>query len=403
MTDSVLDEGIKDAHDDPQNFSLIKFDLALKSLYNTITTHKTITLWATYYYIPELNHSEHGVEMLDEKGNEIGLKLNPCDWCNACIEGTVLVKKADHSFLLNYAGRSTDLQYDCRKCKRYKTYDGYQKTGRVLWQKNFGYGEGVKRYRLVPFKTVAVDGAIIPFGSVIFIPEAKGVNYYFEDTTLVHDGYFFAADRGSKIKGNHIDVFLGTAKTNPFGFITSDSNKMFKAYIVEDSTIRNKLERLHRLDSQEGKDFLVRICETIDCEPGSSCGYVNSKGDTVVPIGQFHSCYTDTIRKFGFVLDTNGVCKAISNTGKYLYNVKWYDNGPDAISEGLFRIVIAGKTGYANESGDIVIAPRYACSTPFKGGKAKVSYHCTLTRDGEYISMESEGWFYIDKMGRPVE
>ena len=51
-----------------------------------------------------------------------------------------------------------------------------------------------------------------------------------------------------------------------------------------------------------------------------------------------------------------------------------YDNGPDYVREGLYRIVDdRGRMGYADESGRVVIAPRFAFALPFEGGKAKVT------------------------------
>ncbi len=154
---------------------------------------------------------------------------------------------------------------------------------------------------------------------------------------------------------------------------------------------------------QARDDYLIRICEDESCELGTPSGYVNTKGDTIIPIGQFYYCYADTIKNFGFVLDTNRVCKAIDKNGKYLFDVKWYDNGPDYFSDGLFRIIINEKIGYANEKGEVIIEPQFACTTPFENGKAKVTYDCNLVNDGEYKIMESDNWFYIDKKGNKIE
>lgn len=149
--------------------------------------------------------------------------------------------------------------------------------------------------------------------------------------------------------------------------------------------------------AQTHEGFLLRICEDEFCEIGTPTGYVNSKGDTIIPVGQYFYCYTDTIKGYGIVLDTNGRCMAIDNEGNYLYEVKWFDNGPDYISDGLFRIIRNGKEGYANEKGEIVIEPRYACTTPFENGKAKVTYECELVESGEYKIMKSMPGFSLTK------
>jgi len=207
-----------------------------------------IKLWATYYYIPEVHHNENGINLLDHQENKTGFKLLPDDWCNACIQGTVIVNKNQKKHILNYAGRSKKSQYDCRKCKKYKNYDGHEKTGKVLWKKSNGYGIGVNGYHLIPFRTIAVDHTIIPYGSVLYIPKAIGIEYIdMNNKKKKHDGYFFAADTGSKIKGNHIDFFIGVVKENPFNFIKSNKTKPFNALLIYDEKMKSKFEKLHKL------------------------------------------------------------------------------------------------------------------------------------------------------------
>lgn len=76
-----------------------------------------------------------------------------------------------------------------------------------------------------------------------------------------------------------------------------------------------------------------------------------------------------------------------------------YDNGPDYVREGLYRIVDGkGRMGYADESGRVVIAPRFAFAHPFEGGKAKVP-----GSGGEHWSWESDAWYYIDTTGRKTD
>jgi len=116
----------------------------------------------------------------------------------------------------------------------------------VLWRYSSGFGQGVKEYNLVPFRSIAVDSAIVSYGSVVYIPKAEGVMYTDAKGVLrVHDGYFFAADKGSKIIGNHIDVFIGTETEPPFFFIGSDSKAIFDAYIVDNEQMKLDLEKMH--------------------------------------------------------------------------------------------------------------------------------------------------------------
>ena len=150
-------------------------------------------------------------------------------------------------------------------------------------------------------------------------------------------------------------------------------------------------------------EYLIRICPEPPCDFGARSGYINQRGEIIVPMDRYYYCYTDTIKSFGIVLDHQGTCKAIDKSGNVLYQVFWYDNGPDEISEGLFRIIIDGKIGYADEQGEIIIPPRFKCTTPFGNGKAKVAYNCELVAEGEHSGMQSDAWFYIDKKGNKTE
>ena len=104
------------------------------------------------------------------------------------------------------------------------------------------YGTGVMNLPLTPYKSIAVDKRVIPYGSKIYIPSAVGTEYKFEGKTLVHDGIFFAQDTGGLIKGNHIDVYIGPVEgglkaainANPFDFVKSNEDSIFEAYILKE-------------------------------------------------------------------------------------------------------------------------------------------------------------------------
>lgn len=200
----------------------------------------------TYYFIPQLEHHDGGIDLLDGNERPTGFKLSLCDWCKAAIEGTVAIKKSGKTTLLSYKTRSTRLLNDCRSCARYKNYTGYDKTGRVLWQISNGYGLGSKGYKLVPYRTIAVDPNVIPLGSVVFIPAAVGIKITETGKTpWTHDGYFFAADVGSKIVGDKMDFFLGFSTNNPFPFVTSNPKDKFTVEIIRDAQMVSKYAAMH--------------------------------------------------------------------------------------------------------------------------------------------------------------
>lgn len=143
-------------------------------------------------------------------------------------------------------------------------------------------------------------------------------------------------------------------------------------------------------------------------EVGVPVCYLNERGDTIVPYGKYRYCQTDTIKKIGFVYenkpkDARIIC--INDAGKELFNVFKYDNGPDYIQEGLFRIMNEdGLVGFADSLGNIIIEPQFKFAYPFKGGKTKATLKgerkVVPKSDGEKHYWESETWFYIDKKNR---
>ena len=149
-------------------------------------------------------------------------------------------------------------------------------------------------------------------------------------------------------------------------------------------------------------DTLIRVYKGEFYELGVPSGYVNQKGDTVIPIGKYQYCFLDTVTTYAMVGDKSGFY-AIDQRENRLYEVYWYDNGPDYIKDGLFRIKRNGMIGYANANGEIVIEPQFDCANPFENGVARVTYDCERQKVGEHIKMKSDSWFYIDKKGKYIE
>lgn len=74
-------------------------------------------------------------------------------------------------------------------------------------------------HKLVPYKYIAVDPKVIPYGTKVYIPEFSNSPF---------GGIFIADDCGGAIKGNRIDVLLPNKKiANQFG-----RKKSFPIYIL---------------------------------------------------------------------------------------------------------------------------------------------------------------------------
>lgn len=130
---------------------------------------------------------------------------------------------------------------------------------------------------------------------------------------------------------------------------------------------------------------------------------VNEKGETIAPYGKFDFCFFDSTYTFGTVYDP--VKKgffAYDVSGKELFQVMQFDNGPDYVEDGLFRIVKDSLIGYADENGEIVIEPQFQCAYPFEDGKAQVSKNCKKSIEFEMEKWESNEWYFIDKKGKIV-
>ena len=148
------------------------------------------------------------------------------------------------------------------------------------------------------------------------------------------------------------------------------------------------------------KDYLLLFTDTTKDE----YGYKNQKGDTVIKLGKYNFCFTDTFRAYAIVSDKNFGFVAIDRQQNILYRVYPFDNGPDYAVDGLFRIITDNKIGYADEAtGKIKIKPQFDCAFPFENGLAKVGFNCVTHAAGEHHYWTSDKWLYIDKKGRKVK
>lgn len=199
-----------------------------------------MALWSTQYFIHKFA-SGGKIPIVLSNGNPTGLYADTCNFCEASLVGTAYVTDSiGQVTIINYAKSGNKTFVDCRKCKKYsKSKLAVESWGKALWTKATGFGDGVQNFKLIPFRTIAVDKKKIPYGTVIFIPSVKGQQIELPNgQKVIHDGYFFAGDTGGAIKDNHIDTFTGVFEENPFpNVIKSTSKETFEAYIVTDYRI----------------------------------------------------------------------------------------------------------------------------------------------------------------------
>lgn len=216
-----------------------------------IATAQHVRLWATHYNVHPASAAAMGLPLLGMDGTVVGPALSARDWCLAALEGTVAVTMDTGTTTYNYAGKAADARIDCVQVL---ALDPVGKPwanalGRSRFKRSRGpYGEGAGDFDLVPYRTIAVDPGTLKFGTVLYVPAARGTAVTLPNgTQVVHDGYFFAADTGGAIRQTHIDVFCGVATSNGFpGFVHSDATQTFDAWVVDDAEIADYLSGLHR-------------------------------------------------------------------------------------------------------------------------------------------------------------
>lgn len=156
-------------------------------------------------------------------------------------------------------------------------------------------------------------------------------------------------------------------------------------------------------------DYLVRFSNDNDSSKETSYGYKNLQGAIIIPLGKYNHCFTDTFKNIAFVYDdklTNSKVVAIDRNENILFDAYLFDNGPDELEDGLFRIIRNEKIGYADKNGVIVIAPQFGCADQFENEIARVTLNCKIVKsekDQEHSIEESDDWFYIDKKGNIVK
>jgi hypothetical protein len=162
--------------------------------------------------------------------------------------------------------------------------------------------------------------------------------------------------------------------------------------------------KYHDISDSTPKDTLLLVYDGEEGEAGTTVGYINQQGDTIIPTGKYVYAFLDTATTYLLVIEEGTKGYAIDPKGNLLWDIYWYDNGPDYVEEGLFRIERNGKIGYADTTGRVVIPAQYACASPFSEGRAQVTFDCELEADehGEHHRALSDTWFYIDRTGQKI-
>jgi 3D (Asp-Asp-Asp) domain-containing protein len=207
---------------------------------------REMKLWATYYHMPTLRPSVSNVTarpLIGKNGNAISPPLSQQDWCDAAMQGSVWVDSGE--------GEPTAYMFVDSRGPEQMTCDKYfgdlsvrikSATKRARFVA-FHHPQAcdVRPIPLMAFRTIAVDPARIKMGTVLFIPELRGLGFWNDGELFAHDGYVVASDRGGAIQDNHIDMFVDEAEGSPFpDLVRSNPRDTFEAYAVDKNSAAAK-------------------------------------------------------------------------------------------------------------------------------------------------------------------
>lgn len=152
----------------------------------------------TYYDFP--NES-------DFEGEVVSLKNQQCKpiknvartfYEALCVQGSGTLTRGS---TVSFAKRDCDCAEVCPRTGQHICFD-------ELDSKSFPWGRGATGRAITPLVTIAVDSALIPLDTPVYIPEYDGIPRD-PSRSATHDGCFVAQDRGVRVKGEHVDVFTG--------------------------------------------------------------------------------------------------------------------------------------------------------------------------------------------------
>ena len=152
----------------------------------------------TYYDFPAEGAGQKDATVFDGACQPIA-KVTQSFHDEVCLQGSGRLSTGE---TISFNRRDCECAAVCPKSQHKICFD-------KLDPKLFPTGRGATGRPVTPLRSVAVDTALIPLGSVLFIADYAGLPL---PNGGHHDGCFRADDRGSRVSGRHVDIFTGDPK-----------------------------------------------------------------------------------------------------------------------------------------------------------------------------------------------
>jgi hypothetical protein len=145
--------------------------------------------------------------------------------------------------------------------------------------------------------------------------------------------------------------------------------------------------------------ILAAAEQPVPFEENGRWGYRDARGVVIAP--RFVVANEFSAEGIAAAADETGWV-FIDTQGRRLFRPFLVDNGPDPFHDNLARFVEAGKVGFFNRRGQVVIRPRYDFVAPFSEGLAAFCVGCREARQGEHSVRTGGKWGFIDSVGTTV-
>ncbi len=155
----------------------------------------------------------------------------------------------------------------------------------------FPWGKGVRGRALIPFKSIATDPDVIPYGTIVYVPEWDG--YQIPDGSF-HDGCLRSDDTGGAIIDDHIDFFSGSEEN--YRTVVSDFPENVHVFVDPDRC---------PIETQWFQAVGAGCCSDDDCGypearclgepdfPGGYCSLATCNGGDCPDVGGYLAFCTD--------------------------------------------------------------------------------------------------------------